>query len=142
MGITDPAEFQNMAREYCKDMAVEMMLPAYMRIFSRINKRIEVTKDKFQSLKKNRDMIAYVLKSAMEDDEVVDIFKSTFDLEDPTSSVSPTLSADKRNAGNTAFQKKKDTEALNLYSEAVFAADVVNDEGKKDCALALANRYW
>ena len=51
-------------------------------------------------------------------------------------------SADKRNAGNTAFQKKKDTEALNLYSEAVFAADVVTDEGKKDCALALANRYW
>ena len=31
MGITDPAEFQRVAREYCKDMAMEMTLPAYMR---------------------------------------------------------------------------------------------------------------
>ena len=31
MGITDPAEFQRVARDYCKDMAMEMTLPAYMR---------------------------------------------------------------------------------------------------------------
>jgi hypothetical protein len=31
MGITDPAEFQRMAREYCKDAAAEMSMPYYLR---------------------------------------------------------------------------------------------------------------
>ena len=61
-------------------------------------------------------------------------------MEDKEANISPDLSAQKRNAGNQAFQKKKDQEALNLYSEAVFTSDVATDEGKKDCALALANR--
>ena len=46
----------------------------------------------------------------------------------------------KRTAGNQAFQKKKDQEAVNLYSEAVFSSGVATDDGKKDCSLALANR--
>ena len=50
------------------------------------------------------------------------------------------LSTDKRNAGNAAFQKKKDRAALDLYTEAVFAADVVTEAGTRDAALALANR--
>ena len=31
MNIKDPKELQRMAREYCKDMAVELTLPAYHR---------------------------------------------------------------------------------------------------------------
>ena len=31
MGITDPAEFQRIAREYCKDMASEISMPYYLR---------------------------------------------------------------------------------------------------------------
>jgi hypothetical protein len=31
MGITDPSEFQRIAREYCKDMASEMTMPYYLR---------------------------------------------------------------------------------------------------------------
>ena len=140
MGITDPAEFQKVAQDYCKELAVELMLPPFMRIFSRINKRIDMKKDQFSKITKKRDMIAYVLKETMEDEEIVDIFKTSLETDDKDSSVSPDLSTNKRNAGNTAFQKKKDKDAINLYSEAVFAADVSTDVGKKDCALALANR--
>ena len=140
MGITDPAEFQKVAKDYCKDMAVEMMLPAYMRIFSRINKRIDVQKEAFTRLTKKRDMINHVLKTTMEDEEIVEIFKKSFDTDDKVTKVSPDLSTDKRNAGNAAFQKKKDKEALDLYTEAVFAADVATEAGTRDCALALANR--
>ena len=50
------------------------------------------------------------------------------------------LSAQKRTVGNQAFLKKKDQEAINLYSEAVFSSDVATEDGKKDCSLALANR--
>ena len=53
---------------------------------------------------------------------------------------SPDLSTQKRTAGNQAFQKKKDQEAINLYSGAVFSSDVATKDGKKDCSLALANR--
>ena len=140
MGITDPAEFQKVAKDYCKEMAVEMMLPAFLRIFSRINKRIDMKKEMFGSLTKRRDMVAHVLKAAMEDEEVVDIFKDSFDTPDKDCSVSADLSADKRSAGNAAFQKKKDRDALNLYSEAVFASDVATEAGRRDAALALANR--
>ena len=140
MGITDPAEFQKVAKDFCKEMAVEMMLPAYMRIFSRINKRIEVQKEAFTRLTKKRDMISHVLKTTLEDEEIVDMFKHNFSTDDSVSKVSPDLSGDKRNAGNTAFQKKKDKEALDLYTEAVFAADVVTEAGAKECALGLANR--
>ena len=140
MGISDPNEFQRIAKDYCKEMAVEMMLPAYMRIFSRINKRIETKKEMFTCLTKRNEMIAHVLKSAMEDEEVVDIFKTSLEMEDTETTVSPDLSGDKRSAGNAAFQKKKDKEAVSLYSEAVFAADVTTELGQKDCALALANR--
>ena len=140
MGITDPSEFQKVAQDYCKEMAVELMLPAYMRVFTRINKRIDTKKEMFACLTKRRDMIAHVLKTAMEDEEIVDIFKESFNASDKDCVVSGDLSSDKRGAGNTAFQKKKDREALNLYSEAVFAADVATETGKKDAALALANR--
>ena len=140
MGITDPSEFQRIAKDYCKEMAVELMLPAYMRIFSRINKRIDAKKEMFTALTKRSDMIAHVLKNAMEDEEIVEILKTSFETEDKESSVCPELSGDKRTAGNAAFQKKKDRDALNLYSEAVFAADVTSEQGRKDCALALANR--
>ena len=85
-------------------------------------------------------MIAHVLKMAMDDEEVVETFKSTFDLEDKDAKISEDLSGQKRTAGNQAFQKKKDQEALNLYSEAVFTSDVATEEGRKDCSLALANR--
>ena len=91
MGITDPAEFQRVAKDYCKEQMVEMKLPAYMRIFSRINKRIDVKKEAFTSLRKRRDMIAHVLKAAMEDEEIVDIFKTSFEAEDKDSAVSPDL---------------------------------------------------
>ena len=33
------------------------------------------------------------------------------------------LSVEKRNAGNTAFQKKNDLEALKLYTQAVFTGE-------------------
>ena len=125
MGITDPAEFQKVAKDYCKEMAVEMMLPAYMRIFSRINKRVDTQKEAFTRLTKKRDMISHVLKLTLEDEEIVDMFKMNFSTDDSASKVNPDLSADKRNAGNSAFQKKKDKEALDLYTDAVFAADVV-----------------
>ena len=60
--------------------------------------------------------------------------------EDKEAMISPELSGDKRAAGNAAFQKKKDEQALNLYSEAAMASLVTTEEGKKDAALALANR--
>ena len=60
--------------------------------------------------------------------------------EDKEAMISPELSGDKRAAGNTAFQKKKDEQALNLYSEAAMASLVTTEEGRKDAALALANR--
>ena len=59
--------------------------------------------------------------------------------EDKEAMISPELSGDKRAAGNTAFQKKKDEQALNLYSEAAMASLVTTEEGRKDAALALAN---
>ena len=60
--------------------------------------------------------------------------------EDKEGIVATDLSSDKRAAGNAAFQKKKDEEALNLYSEAAMASVVSTAEGRKDAALALANR--
>merc|ERR1712106_12075 len=140
MGITDPAEFQRVARDYCKDMAMEMTLPAYMRLFTRLNKLIDKKRDMFDGLRKKSDMVAHILKMAMDDEEAVETFKNALEMEDKEAKISPDLSAQKRNAGNQSFQKKKDQDALNLYSEAVFSSDVTTVEGKKDCALALANR--
>ena len=94
----------------------------------------------FNNLQKKRDMISHVLKMAMDDEEVVETFKSAISMEDKAAKISPDLSTQKRNAGNQAFQKKKDQQALDLYSEAVFTSDVATEEGKKDCSLALANR--
>merc|ERR1719228_1192494 len=111
-----------------------------MRLFSRIQKLIDKSREKFDGIKKKGDMIAYVLKMAMDDEEVVETFKSTFDLEDQDAKISADLSGQKRTAGNQSFQKKKDQEAINLYSEAVFSSDVATEEGRKDCSLALANR--
>ena len=140
MGITDPAEFQRVAREYCKDAAMEMTLPAYLRLFSRMQKLIDKKRETFDGLRKRSDMIAHVMKMAMDDKEVVETFKSAIEMEDKDAKISPDLSAQKRTAGNQAFQEKKDQEAINLYSEAVFSSDVATEDGKKDCSLALANR--
>jgi len=76
----------------------------------------------------------------MDDEEVVETFESTFALEDKDAVLSGDLSGQKRAAGNQAFQKKRDQEALNLYSEAVFSSNVATEEGRKDCSLGLANR--
>ena len=140
MGITDPAEFQRVAREYCKDAAAEMMLPAYLRIFSRINNIVDKQRDKFDGLRKRTEMVKHVLKVAMDDEEVVNTFKDALAMKDKEAVKSPELSGNKRSAGNAAFQKKKDVEAVRLYTEAVFTADMAGEEGRADCSLALANR--
>merc|ERR1719431_2266981 len=77
-----------------------------MRLFSRIQKLIDKSRDRFDGIKKKGDMIAYVLKMAMDDEEVVETFKSTFDLEDKDAKISADLSGQKRTAGNQAFQKR------------------------------------
>ena len=105
-----------------------------------MQKLIEKKRDMFNGLRKPSHMVAYVLKMAMDDEELVETIKHAIEMEDKETKISPELSAHKRNAGNQAFQKKKDQEALNLYSEAVFSSDVATEEGKKDCSLALANR--
>ena len=105
-----------------------------------MQKLIEKKRDMFNGLRKTSDMVAHILKMAMDDEEVVETIKHSIDMEDKEAKISPDLSTQKRNAGNQAFQKKKDQEALNLYSEAVFSSDVATEEGKKDCSLALANR--
>ena len=109
-------------------------------MFSRLNKIVDKKRELFDGLRKKSDMIAYILKIAMDDEEAVETFKSALEMEDKEAKISPDLSSQKRNAGNKSFQKKKDQEALNLYSEAVFSCNVVTAEGKKDCTLALANR--
>ena len=110
------------------------------------------------------------MKAVMEDEEIVEGFKMAMDRvssyflfqnillresrlcgkkpfsmmpliqEDKEAMISPELSGDKRAAGNAAFQKKKDEQALNLYSEAAMSSLVTTEEGRKDAALALANR--
>merc|ERR1712018_178141 len=80
------------------------------------------------------------MKAVMEDMEIVEGFKMALDQEDKDATICPELSSDKRAEGNSAFQKKKDEQALNLYSEAAMASLVTTEEGKKDAALALANR--
>jgi tetratricopeptide (TPR) repeat protein len=76
----------------------------------------------------------------MEDDETVDTFKMAFEQEDKAANISPELSGDKRAAGNAAFQKKKDDQALGLYSEAAMTSLTSTEAGRKDAAMALANR--
>lgn len=140
MNITDPAEFQRIARDYCKEMAVEMCLPPYLRAFSKINKIIEGTKENFDS-KSREEKVGYVLKIAMDDEETVEIFKQTFQEEDTdVKDAVVEMSGQKRAEGNTAFQKKKDDIALRLYTEAVMSGRVETEEGRKDVALGLANR--
>ncbi|XP_023327508.1 SET and MYND domain-containing protein 4 [Eurytemora carolleeae] len=139
MGITDPSEFQRIARDYCKEMAVEMALPFYHRLYSRLSKLMDKTRDKFDKLGRE-EKVAYTLKLAMDDNEVVETFKQAFDEPDSEmAGKSVQLSVEKRNAGNAAFQKKKDGEALTLYTEAVFSAPA-GEEGKRDISLGLANR--
>lgn len=48
------------------------------------------------------------------------------------------LSVEKRNAGNAAFQKKKDGEALTLYTEAVFSGKIFLLCILNKCKLKLA----
>jgi len=139
MGITDEKEFQRVAREYCKDMAADLTLPAFHRICTKLSKVIETRKDWFEKLK-SADRVGAVLKFAMDDEEIVDAFKNSMEMEDKDGIVDADLSTNKRNAGNASFQKKREQEALILYSEAVMAGRGGTDEGRKDAALALANR--
>ena len=88
--------------------------------------------------------IAQLMKQAMEDEDIVQTFKEAFDMvragpaipaslsaqDDPQSTIAPDLSGNKRAAGNAAFQKKKDQEALNLYSEAAYCSMVTSEEGR------------
>ena len=48
------------------------------------------------------------------------------------------LSVEKRNAGNAVFQKKKDGEALTLYTEAVFSGKIFLLCILNKCKLKLA----
>ena len=59
-------------------------------------------------------MVAHVLKMAMDDEDVVETIKHAVDMEDKEAKKSPDVSAQKRNAGNQAFQRMKDQEALHL----------------------------
>lgn len=139
MNIKDPKELQRMAREYCKDMAVELTLPAYHRLATQISRSITKNRDAFDAMSAT-DKVVQLMKAVMEDEEIVEGFKMAMDREDKEAMISPELSGDKRAAGNAAFQKKKDEQALNLYSEAAMASLVTTEEGRKDAALALANR--
>jgi len=139
MNIKDPKELQRMAREYCKDMAVELTLPAYHRLATQISRSITKNREVFDALS-STEKVVQLMKAVMEDMEIVEGFKMALDQEDKDATICPELSSDKRAAGNSAFQKKKDEQALNLYSEAAMASLVTTEEGKKDAALALANR--
>jgi len=139
MNIKDPKELQRIAQDYCKDMAQDLKLPAYHRLATRISRLITKNREKFDALKPT-EKVAQLLKASMEDEEVVETFKNAIDQEDKEANINPELSADKRAAGNAAFQKKKDEQAINLYSEAAMASLVTTEEGRKDAALALANR--
>merc|ERR1711963_1162983 len=138
MNIKDPKELQRMAREYCKDMAVELTLPAYHRLATQISRSITKNREVFDALS-STDKVVQLMKAVMEDEEIVEGFKMALDQEDKDATICPELSGDKRSAGNSAFQKKKDEQALNLYSEAAMASLVTTEEGKKDAALAPAN---
>jgi len=139
MGITDPAEFQRVARDYCKEMAMDMAMPFYLRVFSRISKLLEKN-EKYAKLKLD-DQIAFVMKMTLEDEDTVKTFKQAFEEPDKDEAgLSNERSTVKRGEGNTAFQKKKDTDALRLYTEAIFSALPTTEEGKKDISLGLANR--
>jgi len=140
MNITDEKEFQRIARDYCKEMAADLSLPAYHRIATRMSKIVMKDRQGFDKLHNGKEKVAQLLKLAMDDVEVVDTFKMALEQEDKEAQISPELSTDKRNAGNASFQKKKDTEALDLYSEAAMASLVTTEAGRKDAALALANR--
>merc|ERR1712018_77942 len=50
MNIKDTKERQRMAREYCKDMAVELTLPAYHRIATQISRSITKNRDAFDAM--------------------------------------------------------------------------------------------
>lgn len=140
MNITDPNEFQRIARDYCKEMAADLTLPAYHRIATRMQKLVVKSREGFDRLQSGREKVTQLLKLAMDDGEVVDTFKIALEQEDKAAQISSDLSSDKRNAGNASFQKKKDSEALALYSEAAMAGLVTTEAGRKDAALALANR--
>merc|ERR1719469_1088691 len=97
MGIKDPKELQDLARNYCKEMAVEASLPSYLKLFSKLNKSVD--QEKFGKLATNKEKLAFVFKTAVEEEDT-----------------DPEESAKKRNAGNQYFQKKKDQEAIKLYT--------------------------
>jgi len=138
MGITDPKELQALARGYCKEMAVEASLPSYQKLFMKLNKAVD--QKKFESLRTNKEKLAFVFKTALDDEDIIDSFKGYFKAMDLEQNTDLEESAKKRNAGNQAFQKKKDQEAIQLYTEAAFGGIPETEDGKKDCALALANR--
>ena len=105
MNIKDPKELQRIAQDYCKDMAQDLKLPAYHRLATRISRLITKNREKFDALKPT-EKVAQLLKASMEDEEVVETFKNAIDQEDKEANINPELSADKRAAGNAAFQKK------------------------------------
>jgi hypothetical protein len=65
-----------------------------------MQKLIEKKRDMFNGLRKTSDMVAHVLKMAMDDEEVVETIKHAIDMEDKEAKISPYLRAQKRNAGN------------------------------------------
>merc|ERR1711892_1222219 len=74
-----------------------------MRLFSRMQKLIDKKRESFDGLRKRSDMITHVMKMAMDDDEVVETFKSAIEMEDKDAKISPDLSAQKRTAGRIAL---------------------------------------
>ena len=49
MNIKDPKEFQRIAQDYCKDMAMELTLPAYHRLATRISKLCAKKREAFDA---------------------------------------------------------------------------------------------
>jgi len=57
MNIKDPKELQRMAREYCKDMAVELTLPAYHRLATQISRSITKNREVFDALSSTEKVV-------------------------------------------------------------------------------------
>jgi len=126
MNIKDPKELQRMAREYCKDMAVELTLPAYHRLATQISRSITKNRDAFDAMSAT-DKVVQLMKAVMEDEEIVEGFKMAMDREDKEAMISPELSGDKRAAGNAAFQKKKDEQNPEYNEEFNFTLETLEN---------------
>merc|ERR1711963_142086 len=94
MNIKDPKELQRMAREYCKDMAVELTLPAYHRLATQISRSITKNREVFDALS-STEKVVQLMKAVMEDMEIVEGFKMALDQEDKDATICPELSSDK-----------------------------------------------